>query len=131
MSENQENNEKEVPKETKPDSSKMEYRYLGNTGLKVSVLSFGNSVNNRDDKLTSDCLKLALLNGMNYFDTAEIYGLGTGKTNLGKSLKELNIPREKNVTKIFRSGADPNDCFLSRKHIIEGIYESLEKLNLE
>ena len=37
MSENQENIEKEPPKETKPDISKMEYRYLGNSGLKVSV----------------------------------------------------------------------------------------------
>lgn len=134
MSENQKNNENiEQPAETKPDTSKMEYRYLGNTGLSVSVLSFGNSVNNRDDKLTSDCIKLALQAGMNYFDTAEIYGLGTGETNLGKALHELNIPREKIVisTKIFRSGPDPNDCFLSRKHIIEGIYESLEKLNLD
>ena len=95
MSENQENIE--PPKEIKPDTSKMEYRYLGNTGLSVSVLSFGNSVNNRDDKLTSDCIKLALQNGMNYFDTAEIYGLGNGETNLGKALHDLNIPREKIV----------------------------------
>ena len=124
MSENQENTEnieKEPPKETKPDISKMEYRYLGNSGLKVSVLSYGNSVNNRDDKLTLENIKLALSNGINYFDTAEIYGLGTGENNLGKALQELNIPREKIVisTKIFRSGPDPNDCFLSRKHIIE------------
>ena len=79
MSENQENIEKELPKETKPDISKMEYRYLGNSGLKVSVLSYGNSVNNRDDKLTLENIKLALSNGINYFDTAEIYGLGTGE----------------------------------------------------
>jgi len=133
MSENQENIEKEAPTETKPDTSKMEYRYLGNSGLKVSVLSYGNSVNNRDDKLTLENIKLALSNGINYFDTAEIYGLGTGENNLGKALQELNIPREKIVisTKIFRSGPDPNDCFLSRKHIIEGIYESLERLHLD
>ena len=136
MSENQEkqeNEEKQENQENKPDSSKMEYRVLGNTGLKVSILSLGNSVNNRDDKLTYDCLKLALSNGMNYFDSAEIYGLGTGETNLGKAIQELNIPREKIVisTKIFKSGPDPNDCFLSRKHIIEGIYESLERLKLD
>ena len=81
----------------KPDPTKMEYRTLGNTGLKVSLLSFGNSVNNRDDKLTLDCIKLALENGINYFDTAEIYGLGVGETNLSKALHELNIPREKIV----------------------------------
>ena len=64
MSENQENIEKEPPKETKPDTTKMEYRYLGNSGLKVSVLSYGNSVNNRDDKLTLENIKLALSNGI-------------------------------------------------------------------
>ena len=69
MSEHQ---EKPPLEETKPDSSKMEYRTLGNTGVKVSLLSFGNSVNNRDDKLTLDCIKLALSHGINYFDTAEI-----------------------------------------------------------
>ena len=131
--ENQENPEKQVLIGTKPHPTKMEYRTLGNTGTKVSLLSFGNSVNNRDDKLTFDCIKLALEHGINYFDTAEIYGLGTGETNLGKALHELNIPREKIVisTKIFKNGPDPNDCFLSRKHIIEGIYESLEKLQLD
>ena len=133
MTENENNVDNEAKSETKPDTTKMEYRYIGNTGLRVSVLSYGNSVNNRDDKLTLDFLKFALSNGMNYFDTAEIYGLGTGETNLGKALKELNIPREKIVisSKIFKSGPDPNDCFLSRKHIIEGIYDSLERLQLD
>ena len=39
---------------TKPDTSKMEYRYLGNSGLRVSVFGWGNWVNNQDDKLTLD-----------------------------------------------------------------------------
>ena len=58
----------------KPDSSKMEYRYLGNTGLKVSVLGFGNWVNNQNDDTTKECFLKALENGINFFDTAEIYG---------------------------------------------------------
>ena len=41
----------------KPDCSKMEYRYLGNTGLKVSVLGFGNWVNNMNDEMTKECFK--------------------------------------------------------------------------
>ena len=132
MSENENPPSNESPVNT-PDTSKMEYRYLGNTGLKVSVLGFGNSVNNRDDKLTTESLKIALKAGINYFDTAEIYGLGNGETNLGKALQELNIPREKIVisTKMFKVGNDPNDCFLSRKHIVEGITNSLERLKLE
>ena len=62
------------------------------------------------------------------FDTAEIYGLGTGETNLGKAMKELGITRKKVVisTKIFKIGNDPNDCFLSRKHVVEGLKNSLQ-----
>ena len=45
---------------TKPDSSKMEYRYLGPTGLRVSVVSWGNWVNNSSDKLTVDSVKFCL-----------------------------------------------------------------------
>lgn len=118
---------------TKPDTSKMQYRYLGNTGLRVSVLSLGNWLNNEDDAQTLECTKAALANGINFFDTAEVYGLGAAETTLGKALKELNVPREKIVvtTKIFRIGDEPNDAFLSRKHIIEGLQNSLKRLQLE
>ena len=117
----------------KPDCSKMEYRYLGNTGLKVSVLGYGNWVNNMNDDMTKECFKKCLENGINYFDTAEVYGLGAGETSFGKIIKELNIPREKIVvsTKIFRIGDDPNDSFLSRKHIREGVKNSLKRLQLD
>jgi aryl-alcohol dehydrogenase-like predicted oxidoreductase len=56
----------------------MQYRYLGNTGLKVSAIGFGNSVNSSperaeiDDSLIIKCLE----NGVNYFDTAESYANG-------------------------------------------------------
>jgi voltage-dependent potassium channel beta subunit len=52
---------------------------------------------------------------------------------LGKAVKELKIPREKIVvtTKIFRNGGDPNDSFLSRKHIIEGLKQSLKRLQMD
>ena len=114
-----------------PDTKKMEYRYLGNSGLRVSVLSFGNW--EHDEKKTLECVKTCLNNGINFFDTAESYGLGTAEIALGKALKELNVPREKVVisTKIFRNGTDPNDMFESRKHIIEGVKLSLKRLQLE
>ena len=117
----------------KPDASKMEYRYLGPTGLRVSVVSWGNWVNNANDKLTVDSLKFCLEHGINFFDTAEVYGLGGAETSLGKALKELNVQREKVVisTKIYRIGMDPNDSFLSRKHIIEGVKNSLKRLQLD
>ena len=43
----------------KPDCSKMEYRYLGNSGLRVSVVGFGNWVNNLNDESTKECFKKA------------------------------------------------------------------------
>ena len=124
--------------ETKPtqlcsDKTKMEYRYLGNTGLKVSVLSYGNWCEHDDDKRTVECVKTSLEHGVNFFDTAEIYGLGIAETTLGKALKELNVPREKIVvsTKIYKNGNDPNDTFQSRKHIVEGVRQSLKRLQLD
>jgi len=117
----------------KPDCSKMEYRYLGNSGLRVSVVGFGNWVNNLNDESTKECFKKALENGINFFDTAEIYGHGAGEKSFGKVIKELNIPREKIVisTKIWQIGFDPNDGFLSRKHICEAIKNSLKRLQLD
>ena len=116
-----------------PNTSQMEYRYLGNTGLRVSVLSFGTWVNNADDKLVEDCVKVSLEHGVNFFDTAEIYGLGQAELALGKAFKNLKVPREKIVvsTKIYSIGKDPNDAFQSRKHIIEGINNSLKRLQLD
>ena len=119
------------PVQLVPDITKMEYRYLGNSGLRVSVLSFGNW--EHDEQKTLECVKTCLNNGINFFDTAEFYGLGTAEIALGKALKTLNVPREKVVisTKIFRNGTDPNDMFESRKHIIEGVKLSLQRLQLE
>lgn len=71
--------------------------------------------------------------GVNYFDTAEIYGLGGAEIVLGKCLKKLNWPRKNYVisTKIFSAGDKPNDTMLSRKHIIEGAKNSLARLQLD
>jgi voltage-dependent potassium channel beta subunit len=123
----------EKPTQLVPDTSKMEYRYLGNTGLRVSVLSYGNWCDHDDDKRTVECVKSSLEHGVNFFDTAEIYGLGLAEKSLGKALKELKVPREKIVisTKIFKNGNDPNDTFQSRKHIIEGVKQSLKRLQLD
>ena len=55
----------------------MEYRQLGSTGIKVSVISFGNWVNSNSQEakqFTIDALKKAWDLGINFFDTAELYG---------------------------------------------------------
>ena len=114
------------------DSSKMEYRYLGNTGLRVSVLSFGVMMHDDVPKM-KEIIKICLQNGINFFDTAEFYGLGVAEKTFGQALKELNVPREKIIVsiKIFKNGNDPNDGGEGRKHIIEGVKQSLKNLQLD
>lgn len=69
--------------------TQMEYRYLGKTGLKVSVLSFGNMITivGQDDKqkFMNDSVKRSLEHGINFFDTAEMYGFGEAETLLGQA----------------------------------------------
>ncbi|KAL4498559.1 hypothetical protein ABPG72_019677 [Tetrahymena utriculariae] len=115
----------------------MEYRLLGNTGLKVSAISFGNWLNSdRPDwqQRTNLHVKKAWDLGINYFDTAEGYGQGEGERQMGIALKELNVPREDYVvsTKIFwgKPTGSQNNLGLNRKHIKQGIKASLERLQL-
>ena len=107
----------------------MEYRKLGKTNLKVSVISYGNWLNSEypdQQERSNRIVKKAWELGINFFDTAEIYGHGEAEKQIGTALKELNVPREDLVvtTKIY-FGIDtnmfPNSAFLSRKHIVEGI----------
>ncbi|TNV77716.1 hypothetical protein FGO68_gene17686 [Halteria grandinella] len=114
----------------------MEYRYLGNSGLRVSVFSFGNWLNSNTQEsyeITRDAIKLCFENGVNFFDTAEIYGYGEAETQMGRAFKELGLKREEIVvsTKILRSGKGVNDTFLSRKHIMEAINAQLKRLQLD
>jgi voltage-dependent potassium channel beta subunit len=114
---------------------KMEYRYLGNSGLRVSLFGYGNWLtSNTEDTytLTRDAIKKCHDAGINYFDTAEIYGFGNAETMMGRAFKELELRRESIVvsTKLFKIGAGVNDCFLSRKHIIEGTKACLERLQM-
>ena len=114
------------------DSSKMEYRYLGNSGLRVSVLSFGVMLHDNVENMKK-ILTICLNNGVNFFDTAEVYGMGVAEKTFGQALKELNVPREKIIVsiKILRSGSGPNDSGEGRKHIVEGVKQSLKNLQLE
>ena len=118
---------------TKPQ---MEYRFLGNTGLKVSVLSYGNWLNSDkpgDYEMTRDSIKLCYDAGINFFDTAEGYGFGQAETLMGKALKELDYKREELVisTKIFWGGPGQNATGLSRKHISEAINNQLKRLQMD
>lgn len=117
----------------------MEYRFLGSSGLKVSVIGYGNWLNSDkpdNQKLTTDAIRHALSLGINFFDTAEAYGFGEAERQMGNSLKELKVNREDIVvsTKIFRGAKDdkiPNRVGLSAKRIQEGLRASLKRLQLD
>ena len=116
----------------------MAYRYLGNTGMKVSVLSFGNWLtsdkkNEESQQLITECVQRCFEKGINYFDTAEAYAYGGAEIQMGIALKSLNTQRKNYVvsTKLIKVGTGPNDIGLSRKRIIEGTKASLKRLDLD
>jgi len=82
--------------------------------------------------VVKDCLQAAWDNGINFFDTAEAYAAGECEIEMGTALKELAWPRDEFVlsTKIFFGTArkEPNTRGLSKKHIVEGLKSSLERL---
>lgn len=84
--------------------------------------------------IVKDCMQTAWDHGINFFDTAEGYENGQCEVEMGQALKELNWPRDEYVlsTKIFfgTGRKEPNTRGLSRKHIVEGLKSSLERLQL-
>ncbi|VUC30177.1 unnamed protein product [Clonostachys rosea] len=118
------------------DPKDMEFRHLGPTGLKVSVLSLGGWLTyggTQKGSIVKECLETAWNHGINTFDTAETYANGESEVEMGQALKELNWPRDEYVltTKIFfgTGRKEPNTRGLSRKHIVEGLKSSLQRLD--
>ncbi len=114
----------------------MEYRHLGKAGVKVSELSLGAWVtygNQFGVAEAKEIMAAAYDAGVNFFDNAEAYAAGQAETIMGEALKDLGWPRKDYLvsTKIFWGGEGPNDRGLSYKHIIEGVNNSLKRLQLE
>ena len=113
----------------------MEYRRLGSAGIQVSALSFGSWVTfgtQADEDLAYEMMKTAYDAGVNFFDNAEAYAGGDSEILMGKVIKRAGWKRSDLVvsTKIFWGGDGPNDKGLSRKHIIEGTEDALNRLQL-
>jgi aryl-alcohol dehydrogenase-like predicted oxidoreductase len=114
----------------------MEFRYLGNSGLKVSAVSYGNWVTHGSqveaDQATA-CVRAALEAGITTFDTADVYANGKAETILGEALKGERRESLEIFTKVyFPTGpGGPNDTGLSRKHISESINASLQRLQTD
>lgn len=114
----------------------MQYRYLGESGLKVSALSFGAWVTFSDqvgEEVAYQCMTAAYNAGVNFFDNAEVYADGQAEIVMGNVIKKAGWKRSDLVisTKIFWGGDGPNDSGLSRKHIIEGTDAALERLQMD
>ncbi len=114
----------------------MKYRYLGNSGLKVSELTYGNWLTHAsqiEDKAAHDTVHAALDGGITSFDTADVYANQAAEKVLGDALKGLRREGLEIFTKVYWPVAEkmPNDTGLSRKHIMESINGSLKRLQTD
>jgi 1-deoxyxylulose-5-phosphate synthase len=122
----------------------MQYVNLGKTGMKVSrlclgMMSYGSGAKKSrewmlEEEEAQPFVKHAFEAGINFFDTADMYSLGTSEEILGSILKTCGIKRESAViaTKAFYPMSDEvNDQGLSRKHIMNAIDKSLARLQMD
>ena len=116
----------------------MEFRYLGNAGMQISAITYGNWLTHGsqvENDVATQCVRAALDNGITSFDTADVYANGRAEEVLGAALKGERRESLEVFTKVFWPvGPDPkgkNDTGLSRKHILEGIDNSLRRLQMD
>ena len=116
----------------------MQYRRLGNSGLQVSVLSFGSWVSfgtQLDVGLAQDCLAAAYDAGVNFFDNAEAYAGGESERIMGDAIAKLGWARETYVisTKVFWGLTDAPNMrnTLNRKYLMHAIDGSLDRMGLD
>ncbi|MFL9482118.1 potassium channel beta subunit family protein [Chitinophagaceae bacterium LWZ2-11] len=117
----------------------MEYRRMGQSGLQLSVLSFGSWVTFHkqiEDGAADELMSIAYDNGINFFDNAEVYALGESEKMMGRILKRKDWDRTSYTlsSKVYfgwrGKNNKPNQTGLSRKHIIEGCHEALARLQV-
>ncbi|MEX0869752.1 MAG: aldo/keto reductase [Nitriliruptoraceae bacterium] len=119
-------------------SHAMEYRPLGRSGIKVSVLSLGSWVtfgDQMDVDGAAECMAAAFDAGVNFFDNAEAYAGGESETVMGRALAELGWSRHEFLvsSKYFWGIHDgPNSRHtLNRKYLLDAVDGSLERLGLD
>jgi voltage-dependent potassium channel beta subunit len=116
----------------------MQYRRLGRSGLKVSVLSFGSWVSfgpQLDVGRARDCLAAAYDAGVNFFDNAQSYAAGESERIMGAAIAELGWPRHSYLvsSKFFWGLHDTVNArhTLNRKYLLEAVDPSLERFGLD
>lgn len=114
----------------------MQYRDIGKTGMKVSVLSFGaSSLGGVFKSLKEEdgikAVHTAVDNGINFIDVSPYYGHLKAENVLGKALKEIARDRYYLSTKVGRYGQDgQNHWNYSTQRSRESVFESMERLNV-
>ncbi|WP_426322193.1 aldo/keto reductase family protein [Microbacterium sp. E-13] len=112
------------------------YRYLGNSGLKVSEITYGNWVTHGsqvDDSAAVATVHAALDAGISTFDTADAYANTAAESVLGKALAGQRRESLEIFTKVYwpTGPGGANDTGLSRKHILESLNGSLKRLGTD
>ncbi len=108
----------------------MQYRKLGRSGVNVSAVGLGGNQFGAkvDQAATTRIIHHALEQGVNFIDTADVYGRGRSEEVLGAAL-EGRWDRVVLATKVRSPMGDgPNDSGASRYHIMEGVHASLRRL---
>lgn len=113
---------------------------MGNTGLQLSVLSYGSWVTFHkqiDDSISDELMGIAYDNGVNFFDNAEVYALGESEKQMGRVLRKKGWDRTSYCvsSKAFFGWRGkqnkPNQTGLSRKHLMEACHEALQRLQVD
>jgi aryl-alcohol dehydrogenase-like predicted oxidoreductase len=114
----------------------MRFRYLGNSGLKISEITYGNWLTHGsqvENEAAVACVRAALDAGITTYDTADVYANTKAETVLGEALKGERRQSLEIFTKVYwpTGPGGPNDMGLSRKHILESIDGSLQRLQTD
>src|SRR5919107_6044174 len=112
------------------------YRYLGNSGLKITEITYGNWITHGsqvENDVATECVHAALDAGITSFDTADVYANTKAEQVLGDALKGQRRESLEIFTKVYwpTGPGGPNDTGLSRKHIMESINGSLKRLDTD
>jgi aryl-alcohol dehydrogenase-like predicted oxidoreductase len=114
----------------------MEIRNLGSSGLKISAIAYGNWLTHGsqvEEDAALACVRRALDEGITTFDTADVYANTRAESVLGKALQGERRESLEIFTKVYwpTGPGRHNDHGLSRKHIMESIDGSLERLGTD
>jgi aryl-alcohol dehydrogenase-like predicted oxidoreductase len=120
----------------------MEYRRLGQSGLRVPALSFGTATfgggneffkawGSTDAAGAERLIDICLDRGISMFDSADMYSDGLAEEILGKAIKGKRARLLISTKATFPAGDGPNDFGSSRQHLVEAVEKSLTRLGTD